>query len=135
MKIICGFLNALIFLCFIFVSIVPAAEIDDTKYVLKGEIVPFTGYIVAPSRFEKVIVAIADLQSTKEAYQLRTQLYELTLKQKELAEQKLEMKTQESEAVEEKLEERIAELDVWYLKPWFVSTSTAVLFIVGLLAL
>lgn len=108
-------------------------QLNETKYILKGTPAPFTGYLIESSRFEKVLIAISDLQSTKEAYQLRTQLYELTVKQKELAEQKLEMKTQESEAVEEGLKEEIARLDVWYRKPWVASASTILLIVVGVL--
>lgn len=107
-----------------------AAELNATQYLLKGQPAPFNGYLVEPTRLEKALIAIKDLESTKEAASLKTKYLEEKLeKEKMLAAQQLETQKKESEAVEKELKEKIAELDVWYRKPWFVAGATAVLFI------
>lgn len=107
-----------------------AAELNPTKYLLKGETAPFEGYLVEPTRLEKCMIAISDLQSTKEVLALKTQYYEEKLqREKALADEKFAAQLKESEAVEKELKAKIADLDVWYKKPWFVALGTAAILI------
>lgn len=107
-----------------------AAELNATKYLLKGAPAPFTGYLVEPKRLEKSLIALHDLESTKELLALKTTYYEEKLKAEKLAaEMEYKAAKAESDAVEKELKAKIAELDVWYKKPWFVATGVAVLFI------
>lgn len=107
-----------------------AAELNATKYLLKGHSAPFTGYLVEPKRLEKSLIALHDLESTKQLLDLKTTYYEEKLKTEKLAaELEIMAVKAESDAVEKELKAKIADLDVWYKKPWFVATGVAVLFI------
>lgn len=106
-----------------------AAELNPTQYVLKGTQAPFSGFLVEQNRFEKTIIAIADLESTKENSLLKTRLLEIAEKDRDLAIQKAEAQKKEFEFTEKGLKDKIADLDVWYKKPWFVASGVAVLFI------
>jgi len=111
-------------------SVSNAAELNPTQYLQKGQTAPFNGYLIEPTRLEKTIIALQDLESTKQVIALKTKYYEEKLqKEKDLADEKLAAQKKESEAVEKGLKDKIAELDVWYKKPWVVATGVAALFI------
>lgn len=98
--------------------------------MLKGQTAPFSGYLVSPQRLEKTLIALHDLESTKQLLELKTKYFEEKLSLERVsAETKLKAKEDESAAVEKELKAKIADLDVWYKKPWFVATSVAVIFI------
>ena len=107
-----------------------AAELDATKYLLKGQLAPFNGYLVSPMRFEKALIALHDLESTKELLTLKTKYFEEKLAaEKVLVEQQLAAEQAEALAVEKELKAKIADLDVWYRKPWVVAVGVAAVFI------
>ena len=107
-----------------------AAELNATRYLLKGQPAPFAGYLVEPKRLEKSLIALHDLESTKELLVLKTTYYEEKLKAERFAaEMEYKAAKAESDAVEKELKAKIADLDVWYKKPWFVGGAVAVIFI------
>lgn len=111
-------------------SISNAAELNSTQYLQKGQSAPFSGYLIDSTRLEKTIIALQDLESTKQVIALKTKYYEEKLqKEKDLADEKLAAQKKESEAVEKELKAKIADLDVWYKKPWVVAVGVVAVFI------
>jgi len=107
-----------------------AAELNATRYLLKGQTAPFDGYLVEPSRLEKTLIALHDLESTKELLVLKTKYYEEKLRAEKLeSEMELKAAKAESDAVEKELKSKIADLDVWYKKPYIIAVGVAAIFI------
>ena len=101
-----------------------------TLFLKKGEIAPNDGYLVDESRLEKVLIAIKDLESTKNEMKYRIKYMEEKAKNDEmLFQQQFDAQSKENEATEKELKAEIARLDVWYKKPLFVAAATATIFI------
>ena len=107
-----------------------AAELNPTQYILKNQPAPFTGYLVEPSRLEKIMIAIKDLESTKNEKMYQEKYFTEKLeKEKLLAEKELAAQKADASNTEKGLKAKIAELDVWYKKPWVVAVGIGVLFL------
>lgn len=103
---------------------------NPTIFLDKGDVAPYKGYLVDESRLEKVLIAIKELEATKNEMKYRIMYMEEKAKNNEiLFNQQLDTQLKESQAVEEELKNKIAELDVWYRKPIFVAGTTVVIFI------
>lgn len=103
--------------------------LNPTQFVLKGKPAPFDGYLVEPQRFEKTIIALGDLQSTKENSELKSKLVEIYDRDRKQAEDKLIAQKKEFEFTEKGLKDKIADLDVWYRKPYIIAIGVAAVFI------
>ena len=104
--------------------------LNGTTYLKKGTPAPFPGYLVEPTRLEKVLIAVKDLESTKREAETQKKYFESKLLNEQLlAEKELAAQKKEAEAVEKELKAKIADLDVWYKKPWFVAGAVTVIFI------
>lgn len=109
-----------------------AADLNPTQYVLKNQPAPFTGYLVEPSRLEKVLIAIKDLESTKNEKLMHEKYYTEKLeKEKLLAEKELAAQKADAKNTEDRLKAEIKKLDVWYKKPYIVAIGTAIIFILS----
>jgi len=126
----------LVFLITLLTGILPTSkalaesEPNPTIPLNKGEAAPYDGYLVDQQRLEKVLLAIRELEATKREMKYRILYEEEKAKNdKLLFDQQLEAQKKESDAVEKELKAKIADLDVWYKKPWFVAGATAAVFI------
>jgi len=106
-----------------------AGDLNPTQYVLKGKPTPFTGFLVEPDRFEKTLIAIADLESTRAASLVKLKELEAITRQADADKSKFELERKKLLSVEEGLKKELAAKSVFYRQPWFVATSVAVLFI------
>jgi hypothetical protein len=103
---------------------------NPTVHLDTGEKAPYPGYLVDEGRLEKVLIAIKELEATKNEMKFRIAYMEEKAKNdKMLFEQQMAAKDKEYQAVEKELKAKIAELDVWYKKPLFVAGATAIIFI------
>lgn len=108
----------------------PKKQLNHTLYLPRGAQAPFPGYLVEPDRLEKVMIAIKDLESTKNEFKFFQAYTEEKAKNDNLiATQKLEVQKREAEAVEKGLTAKIANLNVWYKKPFVVAIGVSILFI------
>jgi hypothetical protein len=107
-----------------------AAELNSTQYVLKNQSAPFTGYLVEPTRLEKMMIVIKDLESTKNEKLYQEKYFTEKLeKEKLLAEKELAARKADAANTEKELKAKIVELNVWYKKPWFVAAGITAIFI------
>ena len=103
--------------------------LNPTQYVKKTQPAPFDGYLVEPERLEKALIATAETTLLKKDLEIAQRDAEIAQLKQEKAEKQLAEEQAKCDFVVKGLTEKIADLDVWYRKPWFVATATAVLFI------
>lgn len=109
-------------------SSVQAGNLNPTKYLLKGEIASFNGYLVEAERLQKSVQAVQELDYQKKLNELQEKYYEEKLENASLkAQLELKAANSKSEAVEKALKEKLAKKEVFYRQPWFVSGVTILL--------
>ena len=103
--------------------------LNPTTPLKKTQPAPFDGYLVEPERLEKALIATAETTLLKKDLEIAQKDTEIAQLKQEKAEKQLAEEQAKCDFVVKGLTEKIADLDVWYKKPWFVATATAVLFI------
>lgn len=107
-------------------SVAFSADLNSTKYLLKGETAPFSGFLVEKERIEKSVQAVQELEYMKKLKELNEKYYEEKLKNEKLtAELELKKEKLERAAVEKGLKDELKEKNAFYRQPWFVSIVTA----------
>jgi ABC-type uncharacterized transport system ATPase subunit len=114
------------------VTSVSAASLNPSKYLIKGQVADFNGYLVEKERLEKAVQAVHEVEYLKKLNSLQEAYYQEKLKNAEL-QSKLELQsiTSQSKAVEKALSDELKKKSVFYKQPWFVAAGTALIFILS----
>jgi hypothetical protein len=108
-----------------------AAGLNSTKYLLKNEAAPFSGFLIEQDRMEKATAAVKELAYVKRIYQMEMSYRDEREKNIALSAELQLVKTKgEAAAVEKGLKAEVAKKSAWYRQPWAVAAGTAILFIV-----
>jgi len=103
--------------------------LNPTTPLKKTQPAPFDGYLVEPERLEKAMIGVAESNDLRDNLKFAQKDLEISQLKQLNAEKDRALEAARYESQLKDAKDKIDSLDIWYKKPWFVATATAVLFI------
>jgi len=105
--------------------------LNPTTALKKTQPAPFDGYLVEPERLEKAMIGVAESNDLKDNLKFAQKDLEIAQLKQSNAEKDRALEAARYESQLKEAKEKIDNLDVWYKKPWFVATTTAIVFVLS----